>query len=291
MDSAKVWAGGGIHDHLLPTYDFPEFMTLQVVRLGELLVLAVPGEITTTMGQQVAAACSTAIAAERDIRYAVISSLTNQYMSYFSTSAEYNAQHYEGAHTLWGPHSGDFVRDELAHLCQGMAQGEEPVVPQRWTFRPGQKYRFADFHAIPAAPRKAEPWVATELAEDEVAKCYWWDQPPAKLQLNQVNWRVEVPHPVLGWTILRRAGLASDTDLTVDEHSLELTVVHCSKDERKSFEQRSPGLKQPKGKHLWCAHWNAPPSDRPSRFRLALYVGAAPAPAITKEFAILTGGG
>jgi hypothetical protein len=140
-----------------------------------------------------------------------------------------------------------------------------------------------------AAPLNAESGGVTELGQGEVARCYWWDESPSRLRLDQVNWRVEVPDATQGWTVLRRAGLASDTDLTVDEHGLELTVVHCSKVDRKSFRQSSPGVEQPKDKHLWCVYWNAPTPDRPPRFRLALYIGAASTPAITKEFTISRG--
>ena len=41
----------------------------------------------------------------QNIKYLVIAGLANSYSGYVTTEEEYNMQHYEGAHTLYGPHT------------------------------------------------------------------------------------------------------------------------------------------------------------------------------------------
>jgi hypothetical protein len=92
---------------------------LTVVRLSEALVFAtLPGEFTTTQGRLVEDRLQRTLGAA-DV-WPI--GLANEYVSYFTTPAEYAAQHYEGGSTLYGPAAGDAVVEQLAQVPAGQSE-------------------------------------------------------------------------------------------------------------------------------------------------------------------------
>ena len=64
-----------------------------------------------------------------------ISSLANGYFGYATTEAEYGAQYYEGGHTLYGPHTVDFLSAQSARLSNDLfQQGNQNQHPGQATF-------------------------------------------------------------------------------------------------------------------------------------------------------------
>jgi hypothetical protein len=71
------------------------------------------------------------------------------YGGYFTTEEEYEAQHYEGAHTLYGRNAANHIRARLVQLVEGPAP--EPIGPEEVTFDTGP--RVQNF-SVPATERK-----------------------------------------------------------------------------------------------------------------------------------------
>src|SRR5262249_20289 len=112
---------------LTPATDFPTTMILQTIRINELLLVAVPGEMSIEMGQRLKqAVLQTAQHTRQSITYVAIVGLANQYISYFTTPEEYALQHYEGASTLYGPASGPVITARLGYLVAQMAAQTTP---------------------------------------------------------------------------------------------------------------------------------------------------------------------
>ncbi len=101
----------------------PEIAQLSLVRIGDVWLAALPAEITTLAGEgmrdSIRAALGSRAAA---VRHIGIVSLTNGYMQYVTTAAEYGAQHYEGGSNLYGPRTAD----AFARLLADMARGASP---------------------------------------------------------------------------------------------------------------------------------------------------------------------
>jgi neutral ceramidase len=114
----------------LPSRDtaFPRVLPITVLRLGDRLVATIPGEMTVTMGQRLRAAVLRA-AASLPVHRVVIDGLTNEYMQYFTTPQEYEAQHYEGGSTLWGEYQSYAIVDGLARLTVDLAAGSAARPP------------------------------------------------------------------------------------------------------------------------------------------------------------------
>src|SRR6185295_13546847 len=102
----------------------PQIMPLQVLKIGDLAVVAVPSEVTTMAGRRFK---KTAIAelASVGVCRAVVASLSNSYSSYVTTREEYAKQWYEGACTQFGPRQQVAFQQEYAKLCRAIIRGEE----------------------------------------------------------------------------------------------------------------------------------------------------------------------
>lgn len=87
MDFPYTW-----HPRIVPT---------QLFKWGQLVIVALPGEFTTMAGRRVRAAVESQLPKHE----VILSGLSNIYTSYVSTLEEYALQRYEGASTLYGPHT------------------------------------------------------------------------------------------------------------------------------------------------------------------------------------------
>jgi neutral ceramidase len=102
----------------------PQIMPVQVVKIGSLVIVAAPAEVTTMAGRRFK---NTALAELSDagVTRAVVSSLANSYSSYMATREEYAKQWYEGAGTQFGPHEQAGFQQEFAKLCRAIARDED----------------------------------------------------------------------------------------------------------------------------------------------------------------------
>lgn len=84
----------------------PDIVDVQIVTLGSLAITAVPGEVTTMSGRRLREAIQTEFASHGMKNMTVaISGLCNVYTHYIATYEEYQAQRYEAASTVYGPHT------------------------------------------------------------------------------------------------------------------------------------------------------------------------------------------
>jgi len=74
----------------------------QMLRLGQLVVVAAPFEITTMAGRRLKKAILD-IMAPAGVKYVALTALANEYQHYVTTREEYSKQNYEGGSTLYGP--------------------------------------------------------------------------------------------------------------------------------------------------------------------------------------------
>lgn len=76
-----------------------------MLRVGQLVMLIMPGELTTMAGRRMRDAVRTALIAKGVIgqdAYVVIAGPANTYAHYVTTPEEYSVQRYEGASTIFG---------------------------------------------------------------------------------------------------------------------------------------------------------------------------------------------
>jgi len=138
----------------------PTAVPLTAARIGDRMIVTVPGEPTAELGRRTRAAVLEATRG-RGIRRVVLSGYANEYASYFTTPEEYAAQHYEGGTTVYGPASGAFIASALGSLAGDLAHGRRapdptPFDPTRGLRPDGPGYpRGAPSGRITRQPRAA----------------------------------------------------------------------------------------------------------------------------------------
>jgi neutral ceramidase len=104
-------------------YDWsPNIVDIQVLRIGQFIIIVSPGEATTMSGRRWReavhnAAVSSDLVADDTPPIVVIGGPANSYTHYITTEEEYFIQRYEGASTLYGPHTlNAYINSTLKYL-------------------------------------------------------------------------------------------------------------------------------------------------------------------------------
>jgi neutral ceramidase len=124
--------------------DVPTAVPLMALRIGDRVIVSIPGEMTAEMGRRVRHAVMSA-AGGSGVRRAVISGLANEYADYFTTPEEYDAQHYEGAATIYGRASSVALEETLADLTGDLVNGRPGPKPYLYDPRNGVSDNAAPF--------------------------------------------------------------------------------------------------------------------------------------------------
>ncbi|XP_058090733.1 neutral ceramidase 2-like [Magnolia sinica] len=108
----------------------PAILPIQMLRIGKLVILSVPGEFTTMAGRRLREAVKETLISNSngefdDNTHIVIAGLTNTYSQYVATFEEYKQQRYEAASTLYGPHTLSAYIQEFKKLAISMAKGDK----------------------------------------------------------------------------------------------------------------------------------------------------------------------
>nr|GMD43515.1 neutral ceramidase-like [Ipomoea batatas] len=111
----------------------PAILPIQILKIGKLVILSVPGEFTTMAGRRLREAVKATLISNGNGEYnnethVVIAGLTNTYSQYVATFEEYNQQRYEGASTLYGPHTLSAYIQEFNKLAKALATGHNITV-------------------------------------------------------------------------------------------------------------------------------------------------------------------
>ncbi|KAH7314758.1 hypothetical protein KP509_21G019100 [Ceratopteris richardii] len=111
-----------------PYHWAPDILPLQILQLGNFIVLCVPSEFTTMAGRRLRESVKATLIAKNADQFnedtaIVIAGLTNSYSQYVATYEEYQVQRYEGASTLYGPHTLSAYIQEFTKLAIALAEG------------------------------------------------------------------------------------------------------------------------------------------------------------------------
>ncbi|EST09983.1 Neutral/alkaline nonlysosomal ceramidase [Kalmanozyma brasiliensis GHG001] len=137
-------------------YDWgPSIVEVQMLRVGQLFILIVPGEFTTMAGRRLKKVVREAIQKAGLVDEGVepivqVSGPASTYGHYVTTEEEYSVQRYEGSSTLFGPHTLEAYMDVFSRrLVPALRDGARdlPVGPQKefditkaWKLKTGVVY-------------------------------------------------------------------------------------------------------------------------------------------------------
>ncbi|KAI0910005.1 Neutral/alkaline nonlysosomal ceramidase [Ustulina deusta] len=139
----------------------PNVVDVQAFRVGQLVIIVSPGEATTMAGRR----WKNAVTREAEARFAseensespvvVLGGPANSYTHYIATEEEYSIQRYEGASTLYGPHTlAAYINITLSWITSLGASSN--IQPPRGPEPPNNSNRSLSF--IPAVIRDAPPF-------------------------------------------------------------------------------------------------------------------------------------
>lgn len=96
-----------------------QVLPIQLFTIGELCIIGLPTEITTTAGERLVSTVEKEMR-PLGIRHVVLASYANTYAGYTTTQEEYRLQCYEGGHTLFGEWQLAVFRTEFTKLARTM---------------------------------------------------------------------------------------------------------------------------------------------------------------------------
>ncbi|HEX3793822.1 MAG TPA: neutral/alkaline ceramidase [Acidimicrobiales bacterium] len=97
---------------------------IQLLRLGPLYLIGIPGEVTITAGLRLRRTVAAIVAAE--LRDVLVAGYSNGYIHYVTTPEEYDEQQYEGASTLFGRWELPALQQIVAELATALVSGSVP---------------------------------------------------------------------------------------------------------------------------------------------------------------------
>ncbi|KAI0971578.1 Neutral/alkaline nonlysosomal ceramidase [Xylaria arbuscula] len=139
----------------------PNVVDVQAFRVGQLVIIVSPGEATTMAGRR----WKNAVAREAEAQFAseahaeppvvVLGGPANSYTHYIATEEEYSIQRYEGASTLYGPHTlAAYINVTLSWVSS--LGSSSTTQPPRGPEPPNNSNRSLSF--IPSVIRDAPPF-------------------------------------------------------------------------------------------------------------------------------------
>jgi len=110
----------------------PKVVSTQLVMIGNLAIAPVPGEFTTMSGRRLKNAIKSVIGSDATV---IIAGLSNHYTDYIATYEEYQLQRYEGASTIYGPHTLGIYMAQYEKLAQALISDQAlDAGPAPYTF-------------------------------------------------------------------------------------------------------------------------------------------------------------
>ena len=103
----------------------PSIVDVQILRIGNILNIALPGEFTTMSGRRVIEAVQSVAGNNYQV---VMSGLANTYSSYIVTPEEYPVQRYEAASCLYGPNTLPAYINQYMGLAHALVSNQ-PIQP------------------------------------------------------------------------------------------------------------------------------------------------------------------
>jgi neutral ceramidase len=122
---------------------------VQLLRIGPLYLVGIPGEVTITAGLRLRRTVAPIVGA--DLENVLVAGYSNGYIHYVTTPEEYEAQHYEGASTLFGRWELPALAQTAALLAAALRDDSVPEAGPP-TADLSHRYRARRASVVPDAP-------------------------------------------------------------------------------------------------------------------------------------------
>lgn len=154
----------------------PTIVPTQIFAIGDTIMFGLPGEFTTMAGRRLRSEVRKSIKERGKDIQPILCGLSNIYTSYITTPEEYEIQRYEGASTIYGPHTLPIYIQQFEKLLEAMfsntptAPGPTPPDQDRKQISLVTKV-FYDGHAYQSGFGYVLKQVKKNYAVDETVIC------------------------------------------------------------------------------------------------------------------------
>ncbi len=201
----------------MPPSAVPAVVPVGVYQIGgatNIVIATLPGEFTTVMGRRIANAVSNSLPIPPT--RVLLAGLANEYVSYFTTPEEYDAQHYEGASTLYGREAGPAVGQHLSELATEFARPATKETERSFKYTAGLKGHFGVRTLASDTPAMLEEALAAVVEGQPSQRFEWPDTVPnLGCDVSRPVWprvRIERRMSDGGWEPLMLDGVAESSD-------------------------------------------------------------------------------
>lgn len=102
----------------------PTVVPLQMIRIGQIVILCCPGEFTTISGKRITDMIKEKLADE-GVSQVIMVTYCNEFMGYVTTQEEYQTQLYEGGHTAYGQWTQAAFQTKFEELTEALITPED----------------------------------------------------------------------------------------------------------------------------------------------------------------------
>lgn len=106
-----------------PTPWVTSILPIQIFRIGQLALVAVPAEFTAMAGRRLRQTIKDVLG--DDVSDVVIAGLSNSYSGYVTTKEEYIVQNYEGGFTMFGPYTLAAYQQEFRRIATDLKYNQQ----------------------------------------------------------------------------------------------------------------------------------------------------------------------
>ena len=118
-----VFAPGLLEHPILPS-----ILPIQILKIGNLVVAGIPGELSTMAGRRLKQTILDELNGS-GVEHVALAAYANDYSQYITTKEEYEMQHYEGASTLFGPYTLEAYQKNFKDLANTLKNGKAAPKP------------------------------------------------------------------------------------------------------------------------------------------------------------------
>ncbi|KAA0195384.1 Neutral ceramidase [Fasciolopsis buskii] len=189
----------------LPVPWQPHEVGTQILRVGNLFIVALPGEFTTMSGRRIREGVQEVIRSNK--RYGkrtaapihvALAGLSNTYTSYIATPEEYELQRYEGASTIYGPLTLPAYVNQFRKLAEALVLPNDTVHVEFVSACPRNDVRQnGTFLTVEYFDEQRGEWVVRFTDSDWETKFIWKRGGPIHTLLGQstavIEWQITSP--------------------------------------------------------------------------------------------------
>jgi neutral ceramidase len=188
-----------------------QIRSVTVARIGQLVILAMPAEVTTMAGRRLRRAVMTELGDWA--KHIVLAGYANGYAGYITTPEEYLLQQYEGGHTLHGPWTlpaYQQIASRLASALDSRTAIESTSIYDDWR---GRSFETTLGSGVMHAPPKElkygdpHPLTKTQYRKGDTVVAEFWSNNPSDNYVTGNNYLQVEGKTSVGWE-----SVATDSD-------------------------------------------------------------------------------